>query len=172
MLYVHGQPIAVVDQGGLNGENGIPPDQRGGMELAGSTQAWIGLTELDQVFPAGRYRFIATGDTVELQRLTATSGWSATQPTPWSGTTQTLGVWSSVGAQTTTVLDAVTTVTQVLTLNHNTTGSVAAGLGTGIQLGIETSTTNSVLAATIEARWSTATHATRTSDLYFFVESD
>jgi hypothetical protein len=63
-------------------------------------------------------------------------------------------------------LDAVTnTVTNILTLGHNSSGTAAAGFGAGLLFQSETSTTNNTDTAVIEALWQTATHASRTADL-------
>lgn len=64
--------------------------------------------------------------------------------------------------------DAVTTVTDVLRINHSlNTGGTAANFGTGILLTGETSTTDAQEMARIQTIWTTSTHATRTSALQF-----
>lgn len=59
-------------------------------------------------------------------------------------------------------LDAVTAaVTDVLTVKHNTSGTPAAGYGTGLLLQGESSTTEDQAMARVSALWATATHASR-----------
>jgi hypothetical protein len=64
------------------------------------------------------------------------------------------------------VRDSVTTtVTNGLTIGHQSTGTPAAGLGSGILFNIDSSTTADQNAARIAALWTDATHATRTADM-------
>jgi len=64
--------------------------------------------------------------------------------------------------------DAVTnTVTDVAQLNHSSSGTPAAGFGTGLLFTAESSTTDAQQMARIQATWSTATHASRASTLDF-----
>lgn len=58
---------------------------------------------------------------------------------------------------------ATNSVTNVLTLGHNTSGTPAAGFGIGIPLQLESSTTENRDAALISARWLVATDASRMS---------
>jgi len=60
---------------------------------------------------------------------------------------------------------ATNTVTQRLVIQTNSTGTAAAGFGTGLQFQAESSTTDNQVLGTIEMLWSTATHASRTSDV-------
>ena len=66
---------------------------------------------------------------------------------------------------------SVTTVatTHVLSLRARSTGTPAAGFGGTLNLSAQTSTTNDVQAAEIVWSWTTATHATRTSQLEFSI---
>lgn len=57
------------------------------------------------------------------------------------------------------------TVDNVLTLDHTSSGTPANGFGGGIRLALKTSTTADTTAALIEWLWSNATHASRTADL-------
>lgn len=76
------------------------------------------------------------------------------------------GQWGSLFVGT---RDAgTTTVTNGLTLGHQSTGTPAAGLGSGILFNINSSTTADQNAAQIAALWTVATHATRTADLVFY----
>lgn len=73
-----------------------------------------------------------------------------------------------LGVTDVTVGDAVTnTVTDVLLLNHSSSGTPAASFGTGILFTGETTTTDAQNMARIQARWTTATHASRASALDF-----
>lgn len=75
--------------------------------------------------------------------------------------TSTAGQWGALKAGT---RDAgTTTITDGLTLGHQSTGTPAAGLGIGIQLNINSSTTADQNAARLTASWGDATHATLTS---------
>lgn len=58
-----------------------------------------------------------------------------------------------------------TTVTNGLTVGHQSTGTPAAGLGSAILLNINSSTTADQNAAQIAAVWTTATHASRSAEL-------
>lgn len=66
---------------------------------------------------------------------------------------------------------SVTTVatTHVMSLRARSTGTPAAGFGGTLNLSAQTSTTNDVQAAEIVWSWTTATHATRTSQLEFSI---
>jgi len=78
----------------------------------------------------------------------------------------TTGQW---GALKSGVRDAgTTTVTNGVTIGHQTSGTAAAGLGSGILFNIDSSTTADQNAAQIAALWTDATHATRTADLVFY----
>lgn len=71
------------------------------------------------------------------------------------------GRWAALKAGT---RDAgTTTITDGLTLGHQSTGTPAAGLGIGLQLNVNSSTTADQNAARVAASWSDATHATLTS---------
>ena len=59
--------------------------------------------------------------------------------------------------------------THVMSLRARSTGTPAAGFGGTLNLSAQTSTTNDVHAAEIVWSWTTATHATRTSQLVFSV---
>lgn len=69
---------------------------------------------------------------------------------------------SDIGVIESILEDAVTNaVTQILKLAHNSSGTPAAGLGAGIELQAETSTTASQTLAQLVADWATVTHASR-----------
>lgn len=75
---------------------------------------------------------------------------------------------STGGAVTITDVTAnTTTVEDVLSLIANSTGTAAAGLGPGIAMYAESSTTDSTFAGRIWAAWLTATHASRKSKIGF-----
>jgi hypothetical protein len=59
--------------------------------------------------------------------------------------------------------------THVMSLRARSTGTPAAGFGGTLNLSAQTSTTNDVHAAEIVWSWTTATHATRTSQLEFSI---
>lgn len=68
-----------------------------------------------------------------------------------------------------TVSDAATaTVTNVLTVAHNSTGTAAAGFGSGLLFQLESSTTDNQSAGLVVCEWNIATHATRTGDLVLY----
>ena len=60
---------------------------------------------------------------------------------------------------------ATNAVSQLLTLSHNTSGTAAAGFGSGVLWELESSTTADQSAARVQALWYEATHATRKADL-------
>lgn len=64
-----------------------------------------------------------------------------------------------------------TTITDGLTLGHQSTGTPAAGLGIGLQLNINSSTTADQNAARLTSSWSDATHATLTSLLSVYTRT-
>lgn len=81
MFYFNGQPVAVLDP---ISEGNIPTSDRGALELAGSRKAEIRLTDLFQVYPKGRYRWITEDDEVRLERNVATGkAPTSVQGTPW-----------------------------------------------------------------------------------------
>lgn len=62
---------------------------------------------------------------------------------------------------------ATNTATTRLTIGTNSTGVAAAGLGSAILFQGESTTTDSQDQASITAQWATATHASRTGEIYF-----
>jgi hypothetical protein len=60
-------------------------------------------------------------------------------------------------------------VRNVLILGHNTSGTAAAGFGTGIELLGESSTTSNTNMARMRTTWTTATHASRAASLVLSV---
>lgn len=60
---------------------------------------------------------------------------------------------------------ATNSVTSVVTIGHDTSGTAAAGFGAGLLFQLESSTTAAQNAALISALWYEATHATRKADL-------
>lgn len=83
--------------------------------------------------------------------------------------TGTAGQWGAIKAGK---RDAgTTTITDGLTLGHQSTGTPAAGLGIGIQLNVNSSTTADQNAARLTASWSDATHATLTSLLSVYTRT-
>ena len=67
-----------------------------------------------------------------------------------------------------TLTDAVTAaVSDVLILSHDSSGTAATGFATGLLFRAQDSTTADQDAARIQARWTTATHASRASALDF-----
>lgn len=60
---------------------------------------------------------------------------------------------------------ATATVTNVLTIGHNSTGTAANGFGAGQAFTLATSTTADQSAARIQVLWNDATHASRKADL-------
>lgn len=60
---------------------------------------------------------------------------------------------------------ATNTVSNLLTLTHDTSGTAAAGFGAGLAFQLESSTTAAQNAARVRALWYEATHATCKADL-------
>lgn len=76
------------------------------------------------------------------------------------------GTASQWGAVKCGVRDAGTnTVVDAVTVGHQSTGSVANGLGVGIAFNVNTTSTADQAAARLDAVWLNATHASRTSAL-------
>jgi hypothetical protein len=73
------------------------------------------------------------------------------------------GVQGPIGPNSPFIVDDATNnaVTNVLTLSHDTSGSPAAGIGTGLAFQAETSTTVDTALGTLQFSWSTVTHASR-----------
>jgi len=77
----------------------------------------------------------------------------------------TAGQWASLKAG---VRDSATNTTSVgLTIGHQSTGTPAASFGIGLLFNLNSDTTADQNAAQIETIWTTATHASRTSNLLF-----
>jgi hypothetical protein len=131
---------------------------------------------------------VGTGLTFTTGTLTA-SGGTAGNPTAKVGTSAVNGSASTfmrsdgappidqtidlgmTAAQGITLSDAVTTVSNLLTLSHNlSTGSTANGFGTGILFRGETSTTDNQDMGALRTVWETANHGTRTSYMDFQLE--
>lgn len=121
---------------------------------------------------------VANGGTGGTTQATARSGLglgtAATQNTGTSGANvplmSTANTWSS--AQTVMVTDSGTTsVLDVLTVNHESSGTPAANFGVGIKAQMRSSTTTSQDAGRVVWSWNTATHASRASRLTFSVYS-
>lgn len=75
---------------------------------------------------------------------------------------------SSIGVITQTVLDSATTsVTDILSLKHNSSGTPGAGYGSGLLLPGKSSTTDDRSMARIRTIWTTATDASRKARLIF-----
>lgn len=86
----------------VNGQNVrlAEPSPQDSFEIEGDSTAQYRLTELDQADPAGRYRFLATGDTAVVQRA-ATAQWAtATDLLTFSATAVTVpdGILLRVGS--------------------------------------------------------------------------
>lgn len=80
-----------------------------------------------------------------------------------TATTQTFG-----GVKTVTVDDAATTtVLNLAILDHSSSGTPAAGFGSGLKFTAESTTTTGRDQAAIQSRWTTATDASRASALDF-----
>lgn len=86
-----------------------------------------------------------------------------TTPPAIGGTTPSTGAFTTLSSS---IEDAATnTVTDLVTLTHNSTGTPAASFGTGLLLRGESSTTTNQNMARIRTAWTTATHASRASNL-------
>ena len=140
----------------------------------GFTEPFLGIIDADRDSYAG---FHFSSDDVATLRMRLGSAGTVrehTIPDSASGTfalTSNTSPWTA--AQTITVNDATNNaVTEVLTLNHNTTGTPANDIGVGLDFGVETSTTVATLAGSIDVIWTDVTHATRRSDMIFSVETD
>ena len=80
------------------------------------------------------------------------------------------GAITAGGAITAALADSATNATSVgLTINHDTSGTPAAGFGTDVAFNLESTTTADRSAALIRVVWATATDASRKSRMRFFV---
>ncbi len=76
-------------------------------------------------------------------------------------------------AQSITIDDSATNATTtLLTLDHSSSGTVAASFGTRLLFNLESTTTLSRNAAAIDVIWATATDASRDSNIRFFVATN
>jgi hypothetical protein len=136
----------------------------------------LGLTVPDISLSRAAVSVLRVGDasTGAGQLLVAANGTTATgQVTILSGLTTRNALFAQGAAGGTfaplvgVVNPSVTTVatTHVMSLRARSTGTPAAGFGGTLNLSAQTSTTNDVQAAEIVWSWTTATHATRTSQL-------
>lgn len=72
------------------------------------------------------------------------------------------------GSASSIITDAATNTTTVaFTAGHNSSGTPDVSFGVGLKLTLESTTTEDQDAAQIESIWTTATHASRTSNLLF-----
>lgn len=67
---------------------------------------------------------------------------------------------------------ATTTVTNILTLDHLSSGTPAAGFGPGLTMAGKSSTTSNQIMSTINTIWTDATHASRAAALTFNVTNN
>lgn len=82
------------------------------------------------------------------------------------------GVAVTNGTGSITLTDAVTAaVTDLLTIDHESSGTPAAGFGTGFVFKGESDTTAAQDMGRVSSLWTTATHASRTSNMVFSVVS-
>jgi hypothetical protein len=136
----------------------------------------LGLTVPDISLSRSAVSVLRVGDASSGagQLLVAANGTTATgQVTILSGLTNRNALFAQGAAGGTfaplvgVVNPSVTTVatTHVMSLRARSTGTPAAGFGGTLNLSAQTSTTNDVQAAEIIWSWTTATHATRTSQL-------
>jgi len=131
--------------------------QRG--EIIG-TAPELRLTETDQTDPAGRSRLRVNDDVLYIDRAASAN---------WVTASNLLQV-SNTGVFTITQEDATANgIVTVLTLNKNTSGTPANNLGVGLDFGIETSTLESVFAASIDVSWTDITTASRDSTMAFSI---
>lgn len=123
-----------------------------------SAAPYYELIEGDQLFPAGMYRLIATGDTLDFQRATATDWSTSTSLLTLSSTSVSLGVTSGFGDD---VLFTLGAGNDIVMLNRSTT------------LAADTTLAN-VLEGTVEAQAIAANslmlaNITNNGDLAFYI---
>ncbi len=114
---------------------------------------------------AGDVKFDGTTDgTSGTAGAISTLGGGGFTKAVWAGTNLT---WAN-GVGSGTITDAVTnTTTSLLTLQHNSSGTVANGFGSRLLFNLQDDTTANQNAASITTTWTTAATATRTSNLVF-----
>lgn len=103
-----------------------------------------------------------TGGTVRLSTANSDESWQTIlNVTSFPGD-------ATVGGASLVVQDNSTAVTSdLLKLNHRSTGTPAAGFGSGVRFLLESSTTNDRDAAQISSIWTTATDASRSAAIVF-----
>jgi hypothetical protein len=175
-FYQTGVLLAISSQGipaiGWNGSNGNTTIGDPYSIVWGS----LGLTVPDISLSRAAVSVLRVGDASSGagQLLVAANGTTATgQVTILSGLTNRNALFAQGAAGGTfaplvgVVNPSVTNIatTHVMSLRARSTGTPAAGFGGTLNLSAQTSTTNDVQAAEIVWSWTTATHATRTSQL-------
>ena len=124
----------------------------GTMEIASRVAMDTGPTSGDAVIHLNTSRSASPG-TIDVQ-----------------GTLTTDNSITAGGAITAALADSATNATSVgLTINHDTSGTPAAGFGTDVAFNLESTTTADRSAALIRVVWATATDASRKSRMRFFV---
>lgn len=120
-----------------------------GATLAAGVTASSLLSAAGGTFGTAAFRSTGTsGATIPL--LNGTNGWS--------------GINTFLATTVISLNDAVTNApVTALTLSHNTSGTPAAGLGTGIAFAGETSTTVDTPLGSVDMFWTDVTHASRTA---------
>ena len=90
---------------------------------------------------------------------------------PATGTSALLGTANVfTAAQAIAIADAVTnTVTTLATLTHNSSGTPAASFGSRLLFNLDSATVDDRNAAAIDVIWTTATDASRTSDMIWYM---
>jgi hypothetical protein len=135
------------------------------LRFAGATKTPVRLDASNSLFRLAANYPVVWSDTTDLAYNTIDAGLRRNAAGVVEVTNGTSGQW---GALKSGVRDAgTTTVTNGLTIGHQSTGTPAAGLGSAVLFNIDSSTTADQNAAQVAALWTDATHATRTADLSF-----
>jgi len=116
-------------------------------------------------------RVLTSSNKISLQGYTSTGG--STTPLYL----QPLGGYLSIGSTITPdtplylgVSDSATnTVSNLMTINHRSTGTPSASFGSGLVFRLQTSTTNDVPSGNIESLWNDATHASYKGEMWLSV---
>lgn len=147
------------------------------LDAEASTRASADTTNVGNLSTHAALTTSAHGGLVPTSQVTgggilATGGFTLTVPA--TGTAALLGTANTfTAAQAATVTDAATnTVTTLVTLGHNSSGTPATGFGTGLLFRGKSTTTNDRDMAQIAVDWGAATDASRRGRLIVYTASD
>lgn len=119
------------------------------------------------VFAPGAQLHVIINDAAKIGTIIKAAAAQTANLSEWQNSSGTSNAFISADfSQTLKLASALTnTIGTVQTLGHNSSGTPAAGFGSGLLWTLKSSTTADQTAAQIYTSWSTATHASRTSKI-------